>query len=435
MFRKSMYDRAIISLALPAFGALVAEPIYILTDTAFMGHVGTDSLAALAIASAVILSAHSALIFLAYGTTGIVGRLLGSGKHKEAAGQGIQALWLAVILGIITSVILLFFGRTFISLFHPEAAVESLALTYLRISLIGFTCQLVALAGTGYLRGTKDTKTPLVIAICGALTNLLLEIIFVFYFDLGITGSALSTVIAQWLSAFLYLSAIRSSTKELGLSFRPNFRSLAVYARIGFQLFIRTAALRSSLLIAAALASRLGTTEVASHQIGLEIWSLFALTLDAIAIAGQALVANALGAEDFKTARNASNRMVGMNIQAGLVFGTALLVFNNQLPYVFTRDLEVVQLSSFILVFVAIAQPLNGLVFALDGIFMGAGDFSFLAKAMVGAFVIFVVIAAAINKYDLGLGWLWSAITILTILRAIPLCIRFKGNTWLKSSL
>ena len=375
------------------------------------------------------------IIFLAYGTTGIVGRLLGSGKHKEAAGQGIQALWLAVILGIITSVILLFFGRTLISLVRPEAAVESLALTYLRISLIGFTCQLVALAGTGYLRGTKDTKTPLVIAICGALTNLLLEIIFVFYFDLGITGSALSTVIAQWLSAFLYLSAIRSSTKELGLSFRPNFRSLAVYARIGFQLFIRTAALRSSLLIAAALASRLGTTEVASHQIGLEIWSLFALTLDAIAIAGQALVANALGAEDFKTARNASNRMVGMNIQAGLVFGTALLVFNNQLPYVFTRDLEVVQLSSFILVFVAIAQPLNGLVFALDGIFMGAGDFSFLAKAMVGAFVIFVVIAAAINKYDLGLGWLWSAITILTILRAIPLCIRFKANTWLKSSL
>ena len=236
-------------------------------------------------------------------------------------------------------------------------------------------------------------------------------------------------------SAFLYLSAIRSSTKELGLSFRPDFRSLAVYARIGFQLFIRTAALRSSLLIAAALASRLGTTEVASHQIGLEIWSLLALTLDAIAIAGQALVANALGAEDFKTARNASNRMVGINIQAGLVFGTALLVFNDQLPYVFTRDLEVVQLSSFILVFVAIAQPLNGLVFALDGIFMGAGDFSFLAKAMVGAFVIFIVIAAVINKYDLGIGWLWSAITILTILRAIPLCIRFKGNTWLKSSL
>ncbi|MCH1615175.1 MAG: MATE family efflux transporter, partial [Acidimicrobiales bacterium] len=422
-------------LALPAFGALVAEPIYILTDTAFMGHVGTDSLAALAIASAVLLSAHSALIFLAYGTTGIVGRLLGSGKHKEAAGQGIQALCLPVILGIITSVKLINYGRTLISLYHPEAADESLALTYLRISLIGFTCQLVALAGTGYLRGTKDTKTPLVIAICGALTNLLLEIIFVFYFDLGITGSALSTVIAQWLSAFLYLSAIRSSTKELGLSFRPDFRSLAVYARIGFQLFIRTAALRSSLLIAAALASRLGTTEVASHQIGLEIWSLLALTLDAIAIAGQALVANALGAEDFKTARNASNRMVGINIQAGLVFGTALLVFNDQLPYVFTRDLEVVQLSSFILVFVAIAQPLNGLVFALDGIFMGAGDFSFLAKAMVGAFVIFIVIAAVINKYDLGIGWLWSAITILTILRAIPLCIRFKGNTWLKSSL
>ena len=435
MFHKTAYDKAIISLALPAFGALVAEPIYILTDTAFMGHVGTDSLAALAIASAVLLSAHSALIFLAYGTTGIVGRLLGGGKHKEAADQGIQAIWLAVILGIITSIILFFFGRSLISLFHPETAVESLALTYLRISLIGFTGQLVALAGTGYLRGTKNTKTPLAIAICGALTNLVLEIIFVFYFDLGITGSALSTVIAQWLSAILYLSAIRSNTKELGLSFRPHFRSLAIYARVGFQLFIRTAALRSSLLIAAALASRLGTAEVASHQIGLEIWSLLALTLDAIAIAGQALVANALGANDFKTARNASNRMVGINIQAGLAFGAALLIFNNQLPYLFTQDVEVMQLSSFILIFVAIAQPLNGLVFALDGIFMGAGDFSFLAKAMVGAFTIFVVIATAISKYDLGIDWLWSAITVLTILRAIPLWIRFKGNTWLKSSL
>jgi Na+-driven multidrug efflux pump len=127
--------------------------------------------------------------------------------------------------------------------------------------------------------------------------------------------------------------------------------------------------------------------------------------------------------------------MVGINIQAGLVFGAALLIFNNQLPYLFTQDVEVMQLSSFILIFVAIAQPLNGLVFALDGIFMGAGDFSFLAKAMVGAFTIFVVIATAISKYDLGIGWLWSAITILTILRAIPLWIRFKGNTWLKSSL
>ena len=183
------------------------------------------------------------------------------------------------------------------------------------------------------------------------------------------------------------------------------------------------------------MASRLGTAEVASHQIGMEIWSLFALTLDAIAIAGQALVANALGAGDFKTARSASARMVGINIQAGLVFGTALLIFNNQLPYLFTRDLEVVQLTSFILVFVALAQPLNGLVFALDGIFMGAGDFAFLAKAMVGAFAIFVAITAALTKYDLGIGWLWSAITILTILRAIPLWIRFKGNTWLKSSL
>ena len=431
MFRRTAHDRAILVLAIPALGALVAEPVYVLTDTAIVGHLGTDELAGLAVAAAVLLSVHAAMIFLAYGTTSIVGRLLGSGDRERAAVQGVQALWLAGILGIAVSVLLAVLAGPIIDLFGPTDDVRTHALTYLRISLVGLTGMLMVLAGTGYLRGLQNTRTPLVVAVVSAVANLVIEIVLVFGLDMGVAGSAWSTVVVQLGSGVVYVRVITKDARGQGASMTPSLMQLGIYARIGFQLFIRTAALRGSFVLAAAVATRMGTEDVAAHQIGMEVWSLLALALDAVAIAGQALVAQELGAGREATAREASSRMIGMSVQLGIGFAVVLAALSPWAPSIFTNDPAVVDLAGYVLLFVALMQPLNGVVFALDGVLIGAGDLRFLATAMVVAFAAFVAMAGVVANNGLGLGWLWAAIIGLMVVRAIPLWARFRHEGWI----
>jgi len=430
VFRRTRHDRAILALAVPAFGALVAEPLYVLTDTAIVGHLGTDELAGLAIAAAVLLSAHAALIFLAYGTTGIVGRLRGAGDEEAATVQGVQALWLAAILGLILSGVLAVSSGPIVDLFDPAPAVRIHALTYLRISLVGLTGMFVILAGTGFLRGLQDTRTPLVIALVSAVANLLIELVLVFGLDMGVAGSAWSTVAVQVGAAVWLVRHIVVRARRSGVSTRPHRRSLLRSMRVGAQLFVRTAALRGSLVIAAALASRLGTAELAAHQVGMEVWSLLALALDAVAIAGQALVAQELGAGRVDTAREAGSRMIGMSIQVGILFMVVLLVVGPWVGSIFSDDRAVVDLAGFVLLYVALMQPLNGVVFALDGILIGAGDLRFLAAAMVGAFMSFGVVGIVIGATGAGIGWLWVGVTWLMFARTVPLWLRFRTGRW-----
>ena len=430
MFRRNRHDRAILTLAVPAFGALVAEPVYVLTDTAIVGHLGTEELAGLAIAAAVLLSAHAAMIFLAYGTTSIVGRLLGAGDHQHAAVQGVQALWLALVLGLLCASGLAAVSGPIIDLFDPVAPVRAHALTYLRVSLIGLPGMLLVLAGTGYLRGMQNTRTPLLVAVISAIANLGIELVLVFALDWGVAGSAWSTVVVQLGSGAIYALSITGHARQLGASLRPHLSSLLTYAKVGAQLFVRTAALRGSLVIAAALAARLGTVDVAAHQIGMEIWSLLALALDAVAIAGQALVAQELGASRVDQAREASRRMIGMSVQVGVLFAVILLLGRTWFPLVFSDDPAVTGLAAFVLLFVALMQPINGVVFALDGILIGAGDLRFLARAMVVAFAIFVAMGVAVRATEAGIGWLWAAIAGLMVVRMLPLWHRFRTERW-----
>ena len=430
MFRRTSHDRAILVVALPAFGALIAEPIYVLTDTAIVGHISTEALAGLAVAAAILLTVFSMLIFLAYGTTGIVGRLLGSGQHREAAAQGIQAVWLAIFSGAVATVGIAIFSGALVDLFEPSALVHKEALTYLRISLVGLVGQLIVMSGTGYLRGLQDTRTPLMVALAGALINLGLELVLVFIFDLGIAGSAWSTVVAQWLCALAYLAVISRASQKLKASVRPDFQRLFRYARVGFHLFVRTSALRASFLLAAAVAARKGTTQLAAHQISIEVWSLLALGLDSVAIAGQALIAKFLGAGQVQTAKAASRRMIGLSVQVGCVGGALLLAARSPIAKLFTNDPSVAELTGFLFVFVALSQPLNALVFGIDGILIGAGDLRFLAWAMIGTFAAFAGFAFA--TANLGMGWLWACLVALMVFRGGAVWGRFKQEGWIR---
>lgn len=433
MWRRSPHDREIFSLALPALGALAAEPIYLLTDTAIVGHLGTNQLAGLAIASAVLLTVHSLMIFLAYGTTSLVGRLVGSGDVRGAHAQGVAALWLALGAGAVAAVFLSFTGERFISLFDATAAVRDHASTYLLVSLAGLPAMLSMLSGAGYLRGLGDTVRPLYVAVATAVANVVIEVVLVFGFDMGIAGSALSTVLAQWGGALAFIALAVRGASGAGVRLLPSRERLARYGSVGARLFVRTAALRSVFLASVAIAAQMGTVEVASHQIAIEVLGLTALILDAVAIAGQVMISQAAGRGDRAGALAASKRMVALTIMVGVVVGAVGAAFAPLLARVFTSDAQVVALTTFLLLCVAALQPFNAVPFALDGVLIGAGDLTFLAWAMMGSAAAFGIAGGAVAWSGWGIGWLWGALFVFTLARAVPLWLRLRAGAWLKT--
>jgi putative MATE family efflux protein len=428
--RRSAYDREIARLAVPAFGALVAEPLYVLADTAVVGHIGTSQLGGLAVAASILLTGYMMFVFLAFGTTAAVARLLGAGDEREAAHQAVQSMWLALGISIVLVALGAFFGRSLIGLYGPDPAVADEAWIYLRLSLPGVPSLLVVLAGTGYLRGLQDTRTPLLVALVSALANLVLEVVLVFGFGLGIGASAVATVLAQTGAAAVYVVAVVRAVRALDVGVRPHLRSIVSLLRVARDLLVRTAALRAAFTLATAVATRIGTVEVAAHQIAFEIWNFLALCLDAIAIAGQAIVGRALGAGRGEEARAAGRRMIELGVVAGVVLGALVVAVRPVLAGVFSTDADVVALAAFLLWWVALVQPLGGVVFVLDGLLIGAGDTAFLAVAMVVALVAFGAAAGAVLVLDLGIGWLWGALLVLLATRASMLLARFRSGRW-----
>ena len=427
---RSLHDKEIARLAIPSFGALVAEPLYVLADTAVVGRIGTEELAGLAVASSALLTGYAIFIFLAYGTTAAVSRLLGANQERAAAHQAVQGLWLAGLIGLVVTALVIGFAGPIVDLLGGTGGVRTNALVYLRISAVGITFQLLTFAGTGYLRGLQDTRTPLLVAIGAALANLVIELVLINGFGYGIGASALSTVIAQAAGALVYLRLITTATSRLGAALRPDWAAVRRLGRAGWDLLVRTVALRASLTLFTAVAARIGAEEVGAHEIAFAIWSLLALALDAVAIAGQAMIGRFLGAGDVVTARQVGRRMLELGTAAGVAVGAVVLLVRPVVPDVFTDDPAVLDLAGFLLLFVAVLQPVNGAVFVLDGLLIGAGDMAFLAKAMVVAALLTAPVAITVAVLGLGIGWVWAAITVLMLARLAVLAVRWRSGAW-----
>ncbi len=424
------YDRDLARLAFPALGALVAEPIYVLTDTAIVGQLGTAPLAGLALASAVLLTGYSIFVFLAYGTTAAVSRLLGAGERGQAAHQAVQGLWLALGAGVVLALAGWAGGGHLLRLLGATGDVATNARTYLDISLVGFPALLVSLAAVGYLRGLQDTRTPLLVALATAVGNGVVESVLVFGFGFGIGASALSTVLAQTVAAAVFVERIRRSVRGLGISLVPDLGTIRRLLVVGAHLLVRTAALRGSLLVGVAVAARIGTDDLAAYEVGFQVWSLLALALDAVAIAAQSLVGRALGAGDVAAAQAIGRRAILWGVVAGVVLGMVVLASRGVVPALFSDDPTVRSLVGLSLLAVAVMQPLNGAVFALDGILIGAGDQRFLAWAMAAAFAVFAASATAVVRSDGGLEALWAAMGVFMLARFIVLQVRFVSDRW-----
>ncbi len=425
-------DRDLFRLAIPAFGALVAEPLYVLADTAVVGHLGTPQLAGLALAGQVVLSVYALFIFLAYGTTAAVARLRGAGREADAARWGVQGLLMAAVVGTVAGAVLYGFSDPVLELLGGESAARAQARIYLHISLGGLPAMLMMLAGVGYLRGSLDMTRPLKVAALTAVGNLVLEVVLVYGLGFGIGASALSTVVVQWIGAAIYVRWVLQAARPHIRSVRPEWAVLRQLLRAGADLLVRTAALQGAFVIATAAAARIGTADLAAHQVVLGLFSFSALGLDALAIAAQGMVGMLLGAADGAGAREVGRRVVFWGLVFGLAAAVVTVALRPVLPQLFSADAAVVSLAGFLMLHLALMLPLNGVVFALDGVLIGAGDLRYLAGAMVTATATFVPLVVAMRIGSAGIGWLWGAMVILMVARLAGVGLRFAGNRWIR---
>lgn len=436
-------DRDILRLAVPAFFALVAEPLFLLADTAIVGHLGTGELAGVGIAGVVMQTAVGLCVFLAYGTTASVARRLGAGDLRGAITQGVDGIWLAVLIGTLATLIGSALVGPLVALFDVGPQVATHAETYLRVALLGITPLLVMLATTGVLRGLQDTRTPLVVAIGGNGLNVLLNLALVYGVGpvpaLGVAGAAWGSVVAQVLSAVALTAVVVREARRHGSSLAPHRAGIVAAGRAGVALIVRTLTLRASLVVGAyavAAGAAPGGTAVAAHQVAFTLWSFLVFALDAIAIAAQALTGKALGAGDLVDVRRLTRRMIAWGAWSGVVAGVLLAAASPWLGRLFTPDPAVHELLLPVLLVAALGQPMAGVVFVLDGVLIGAGDGPYLAWAGLLTLVVYTpvaLLAAHLGDGDAGrLLGVWVAFVVVFMgSRAVVLLARARGDAWM----
>ncbi len=433
-------DREILRLAVPAFLALIAEPLYLVADAAIIGHLGTAHLAGLGIAGAVLQTIVGLCVFLAYGTTASVARRLGGGDLAGALRLGIDGIWLAVGIGAVVTVAGIVLTPELIGAFGVGGDVAVHGETYLRIALLGVTPLLLMLATTGVLRGLQDTRTPLYVAVGGNIANVALNVALVYGLGplpaLGIAGAALGSVIAQTASAAVLVGVVAHHSRAHGTPLTPHRAGVVMAARAGVPLLVRTLTLRAALLLTTyavtLAASGPPDVDLATHQLATTLWSFLAFALDAIAIAAQALTGKSLGAGDVGRTKELTARMVRWGIGSGIVLGGLLAASSPFIGRLFSPDPAVHAALVPVLLVAALGQPLAGVVFVVDGVLIGAGDGRYLAWAGLVVLAVYVPLLLAAATLIGGLVSVWVAMAgVFMGARGVVLWHRARGEKWL----
>lgn len=428
--------REVLALAVPAFLALVAEPLFLMVDAAVVGRLGVVPLAGLGTASSVLLTAAGVFVFLAYGTTSVVARQVGAGSPRGAIEVGTGGVWLAGGLGVLAALVVGVFARPVAGVFGSSPEALDQAVTYLQVSALGLPGMLLVLAATGILRGLMDTRTPLVVSVLGFGGNAVLSALLVLGLELGIAGAAWGTVIAQWGMALALLAVVLHRGRGVGASLRPHVGRVVSAALDGAPLLVRTLALRAIILLTVYVAAGFGDVPLAAYQVTTTIWSLLTFALDALAIAGQALTGASLGGGDADGARGATTLMVRWGVWGGVGLGAVILLLHRVIPHLFTEDPQVRAAIAGGLVVVALAQPLSGYVFVIDGVLIGAGDGPWLAGSMTLVLIAYVPVVALARSLGDGHGdvvsvvVLWAAFTVFMLLRGACMAWRIRGDAW-----
>lgn len=429
-------DRRIVALALPALGALVAEPLFVLVDSAVVGRLGTAPLAGLTLASTLLVTTVGLFVFLAYTTTAATARRIGAGDERGALVVGLDGIWLALGLGLVVALAGWVAAPALVPALGASGDVAPHAVDYLRASLPGLPAMLVVLAATGTLRGRQDTRTPFVVAVAGAVVNAVLSLALVHGVGLGITGSGLGTALTQVGMAVVLGAVVVREALRLDVPLRPAAGGVLASAGAGWPLFARTLSLRAAILLTVLVATTLGDHALAAHQVVIALWGLAAFALDALAIAAQALVGHALGARDRLTVRAVTSRTLLWGVAAGTGLGIAFAASGRWLGPLFTADDDVRRAITLALLVAGACLPIAGWVYVLDGVLIGAGDGRFLAGAGVLTLVAYVPLAAAVWAWapqgSQGLVWLWAAFGGgFMLARAVTTGLRARGERWI----
>ncbi|MCD1285209.1 MULTISPECIES: MATE family efflux transporter [unclassified Brevibacterium] len=425
-------DKDILRLALPALGALIAEPVFLLSDTAMVGHLGAGALGSLAIASTILQTVLGLMVFLAYATTPRVAKRMGAGDRPGAITAGFDGIWLALCTSVLLVAIGLPLLSPVIAAFGPDAETAAGAHSYLAISWWGLPFMLTVVAATGLLRGLQDTKTPLIVAAAGCVANIGLNALFIYGFDMGVAGSALGTVIAQAGMCAVYLTISIRAAHRLHASVRPDWSGVFTSAKTSGWLLVRNASLRAALIILVFIATSMGTTELAAIQVAQSIFFALALALDSLAIAGQAMIGLQLGAGNTDAVAAINRRLCLWGIVFGVIVGVILLAGSGIIPRGFSSDPDVITVLAGLLPILALSMPIAGYVFVLDGVLMGAEDARYLALAQliaVGGYALLLIPTVDIWP---GAAGLWAAFSIGFVgLRAVTLGWRVRNRDWI----
>lgn len=429
--------KQILVLAVPALGALIAEPLFLMADSAIVGHLGVAELAGAALGTTVLHTAVGLMIFLAYATTPAVARAIGAGQLSKAMAAGRDGMWFAVALGVLLSLAGFIFARPLVRLLGGEGQSLEFAVDYILYSMPGLTAMLLVLAATGVLRGMQDTKTPLVVATAGFGLNIVLNFVFVYGLHMSVAGAALGTSIAQWLMALVYLWMLVPRIREAKIALRPSWAGFISTGQVGSWLMLRNLTMRAALLLTVVVATNSGQLTLASHQLVFTIFSFLAFALDALAIAAQALIGKELGAGDASQVRQLTGLMSRWGIYFGIFTGLLLFATSWVFPMLFTPDTEVQRLTTIGLWILALSQPLCGLVFVLDGVLIGAGDAKYLGLVGAVNLVVYLPMLWAVQHFatdpQSAILWIWVAFALgYMLVRSITLGLRARGDVWMR---
>jgi putative MATE family efflux protein len=429
--RPQVGGRQLARLALPALGVLAAEPLYLLFDTAVVGRLGALSLAGLAIGGLILAMVGSQLTFLSYGTTARSARYFGAQDRTSAVAEGVQATWLGLGLGVLIVVAVQAAAVPLVSAIAGSANIADAALPWLRIAILGAPAILVSLAGNGWLRGVQDTVRPLRYVLTGFGLSALLCPLLVYgwlgFPRLELAGSAIANLAGQWLAALLFGGALLAERVPL----RPNRAVLRAQVVLGRDLVVRTLAFQACFVSAAAVAARFGAAAVAAHQVVLQLWNFLALGLDSLAIAAQTLVGAALGAGDAPRARAVARRVTVWSTIAAAMLSALFAAGFSMLPGLFTDDSSVLAAIGVPWWFLVAQLPFAGVVFALDGVLLGAGDAAFMRTAtVVSALAGFLPLIWLSLVFGWGLAGIWSGLSMFIVLRMVFVGWRTLSGRW-----
>jgi putative MATE family efflux protein len=419
----------IVSLAASAFVVLAAEPLFLLVDTAVVGHLGQVPLAGLGAAGTVMTLLALVGTSLEYGTTGRAARFFGAGRRDAAVNEGVQASWLAVLIGVAVIGIGELVADPLTRLIvGGEGAVTAAAESWLRIAILGIPGVLLVLAGNGWLRGVQNTRTPVLIVVAANALSAIASPVLVYPMGLGLEGSALANVLAQWVGGICCIVALRRENAPG----RPQWVVMRRQLVVSRDLVLRATAFQASYLTAAGVAGRMGAAQLAAHQIGMQLWNLTALLLDSFAIAAQSLVGASLGGGDAASAKATAWRVTRYGLIAGLTFGAVAAAGWSVIPAIFSTDAAVQHQAHLLWPWLVGMMPVGGILFALDGVLLGAGDNAFLRTVtVVSALIGYIPLAICALVFGWGIGGVWAGLASFILLRFVGMAWRTRSGRWL----